>query len=474
MPDIEPTARIPGGAVGPPADAPVHPPGAIKRLLKDKQPDPETYRPIVGGGRLTSKGSGYAGTLGCLLRDPANVEVGFVLTAFHVVKPPDIRSVEKNKTRLGQPKGTDGSTGYGNDIIGVYAEGEKILNAGGTFANRDEAVVRLSPGTKWKPEVVGLPPIKGMHVLTLEEGNRHTYPVRKRGAVSDVTGGVITSYVTNKDTEPDPDKQKSLIMVAPNPNPNARPTDEVVFAVEGDSGSVIVNDDGEVVALLHHVVETTGIAHCTPIEQVLARFAKRGINLEVASPVAGHGPVFTVPGGAKIALPPEVLAQFAADPAMRDGFRGDGGQAPVGRSWFTDVPPPDGTFDRVREDLGRSAGGRLLVALMERHGAELMRLPHQDQRFRLAWHRGGGSMMSQLLLRMLLHPDQTLPATLHGEPLMTCVDRILAELGRCASPAAMADLARLRAVLPDLAGLSYRGILDALADDSDRTEGAGH
>lgn len=460
MPDTEPGPR-----------AVTAPPGAIKRLLKDKKPDDQRPRPLVGGVRLTSKGSDYAGTFGCLLWDPKKVDVGFALTAQHVVQPPDIRSVEKNKTRLGQPKGTDGSSGYGNDIIGVWADGQKVLNAAGTFADRDEAVIRLANGMKWKPEIVGIGTIAGMHPLTPEEGRSGTYPVKKRGALSPLTGGVITTYVTNAATEPDPDKQRGLIIVRSNPDSDGQPG---VFATEGDSGSVIVNDANEVVALLHHVAEDSGLVHCTPIEQVLARFAKRGLDLEVAHPVAGHGPVFTVPGGAKIALPPEVVAQFAADPAMRAGFRGDGDQAPVGRSWFTDVPPPAGTFDRVRDDLSRSAGGRLLVAFMERHGAELMRLPRQDQRFRLAFHRGGGSMLTQLWLRMLLHPEQTLPATLTGVPLMTCVDRILAELRRCASPEALADLAEVRAAIPDLAGLSYQGILDALADDSDRTEGAGH
>jgi hypothetical protein len=463
MPDIEPGPR----AVTPP-------PGAIKRLLKDKKPDDQRPRPLVGGVRLTSKDSDYAGTLGCLLWDPKNVDVGFALTAQHVIQPPDTRAVEKNKTKLGQPKGTDGSTGYGNDIIGVWADGQKVINAAGTFADRDEAVVRLQPGMRWRPEIVEIAPIKGMHVLTLEEGNRHTYPVRKRGALSGLTGGVIKSYATNAATEPDPDKQHALIIITPNPNPAAKPGDEVVFAVEGDSGAAIVNEANEVVALLHHVAKDTGEVHCTPIEQVLGRFAKRGLTLEVAHPLDGRPPVFTVPGGAKIALPPEVLAQFAADPGMRSGFRGDGDLAPVGQAWFTDVPPPAGTFERVQEDLCSSADGRLLVAFMERHGPELTRLPYRDQRFRLAWHRGGGSMITQLLLRMLLHPEQTLPATLTGVPLMTCVDRILAEVRRCASPAALADLAEVRAAIPDLAGLSYQGILDALADGSDRTEGAGH
>ena len=67
------------------------------------------------------------------------------------------------------------------------------------------------------------------------------------------------------------------------------------------------------------------------------------------------------------------------------------------------------------------------------------------------------------MVRVLADPDRTLPVTLDAVPLMACVDRLLAELRRCASPAAMADLVRVRSALPDLAGLSYQGIIEALA-----------
>ena len=53
------------------------------------------------------------------------------------------------------------------------------------------------------------------------------------------------------------------------------------------------------------------------------------------------------------------------------------------------------TWQVMRLSRQRNFGHPELVAFMERHGAELMRLPRQDQRFRLAFHRGGGSMLTQ-------------------------------------------------------------------------------
>ncbi|MCZ4515864.1 hypothetical protein O3Q52_48730, partial [Streptomyces sp. ActVer] len=134
----------------------------------------------------------------------------------------------------------------------------------------------------------------------------------------------------------------------------------------------------------------------------------------------------------------------------------------------TDVPPPAATLAHVRADLDRSSAGRLLGALWATHRTELTRLVTSDRRVMIVWHRGGGAALVQLLLRMLTHRDRTLPETLNGEPLMTCLDRLHSRLAQYASSALRADLDRARAVLPDLAGLSYQGIVDALANVSQR------
>ncbi|MCX4554846.1 hypothetical protein OHA02_01335 [Streptomyces phaeochromogenes] len=419
-------------------------------------PDSKTYRPVIGGGTLTTAGSSASGTLGCLLWDAANHEVGYALTNQHVAHAPDIRTMEKDRTEIGQPDGEHLSENCCNDIIGVWAGGDKN-------ADRDEAVVRLSPGMKWKAEIAGIGRVAGIHELTREEGNSKSYQVRKRGSVTRLTGGFISGFTaTTHETQ-------NLIIITPNPHPDAGPRDTTFFAYDGDSGSVLVNDANEVVGLLHHK-DGGGRGWATPITHVLARLAEHEkLDLQVAvSPPDVPIQVHTVPGGPTVAVPREVAEQVAADPAMRGTFQGSGDRAPLGRPWFTDVPPPAATLTHVRADLDRSSAGRLLGALWGTHRTELTRLVTSDRRVMIVWHRGGGAALVQLLLRMLAHPDRTLPETLNGEPLMTCLDRLHSQLAQYASPALRTDLDRARAVLPDLAGLSYQGIVDALADVSQR------
>jgi hypothetical protein len=202
-----------------------------------------------------------------------------------------------------------------------------------------------------------------------------------------------------------------------------------------------------------------------PIARVLTRLngPHQERDLFVASTTDDPAPVFPVQGAAMVPVPREIEARLVADPEMAATFRGEAGLAPVGRPWFTDIPPRDDAFDRLRGDLESSPSGRFLFALWERHRPELTALLTSDRRLMLVWHRGGGAALVQLMLRMLTHPEQPLPETLHGEPLMACLDRAYAEVRRCASPGLRADLARARSLAPDLAGLDYQGILDALA-----------
>src|SRR5205823_4513598 len=141
-----------------PLVAPVDQPGAVGVLDVRSQPprastkltpDQSTYRNpgLRGGAQLTAVDSfGSSGTLGCLMWDPANHDVGYALTNMHVVQPPDVRSVTKNVSKMGQPDGIDCSKKCCNDVIGVFV-------GGGKSTERDEALVKLSPGMKWQAQI---------------------------------------------------------------------------------------------------------------------------------------------------------------------------------------------------------------------------------------------------------------------------------------------------------------------------------
>ncbi len=414
-------------------------------------PDVTTYRSpgLVGGAQITTVDSLGSGTLGCLLWDPGNHEIGYGLTCMHVIQPPDLRSVTKNVTKIGQPEGKDSSSKCCNDVIGVWA-------GGGKSAERDEALIKLSPGMKWQAQITQIGLVAGKHTVDQTEVTGvQKYKVAKRGRTTGVTGGTISALnATTSETD-------NLIIIGPNPNPGASPGEITFFAIEGDSGSALVNGANEVVGLVW-ARDDVGNGYAYHIDHVLARLKNTdGLTVEVATSTDPHE-VHTVPGGASIPVPREVAELVAADPAERLAFTGANGRAPLGRPWFSDVPPTAATFTHVLADLAASDSGQLLLNLWQTHREELTRLIDRDRRVTIVWHRGGGAALTQLLLRLPADQRRALPATLYGEPLMTSVDRLHVALARSASEQLRADLDRARAVLPDLGGLTYSQIVAAL------------
>ncbi len=426
---------------------PVAMPGVFD--LSAQTQDHKTYRPVVGGGRIVTRGSCTGGTGGCLLWDKQNHDVGYVLTSFHVVAARDIDLATAGVLKIGQPTGQDSSSACCNDIVGTHV-------GGGQTGERDEALVELLPRTKWQAQIVDIGLVAGTHTLVQEDvqvaGN--PYEVAKRGQRSKVTGGLITALDATT-TEAD-----NLIIIRPNLPADAG-TAIVFFAIGGDSGAALVNSDREVVGLVW-ARDDLGNGYAYHIDHVLKRLNDiDGFDLEVAvsdDPDAVH----IVPGGTFTEVPEEIAERLAADPAERRAFTGTGTRAPLAAPWFSDVVPAPRTVAGVLDDLAASDAGRQLIGLWEAHRREARGLVEGDRRVMLAWHRGDGAALMQLMLRLPGDPRRHLPETLNGRPLMQCVDGVAAALSRAASPGLRDALERVRAVLPDLAGLTYSQIVAAL------------
>lgn len=356
-------------------------------------------RPLVGGRRIRREDSGYAGTMGCFLVDPAHAGTAYALTNFHVVAVPDVPAPVAGTSAVGQPTGASSVTGCCNDLFGKYAGGE-------VADGKDESAIKLDPGTQWQAEIADIGIVTGSHEITLAEAAPQTYKVRKRGSRTLLTGGVVRA-VSTSDGHSDND-----IVIAPNPNPAAG-TRTVFFAYEGDSGSALVNDSSEVAGLVY-ARDDSGNGYAYAIDHVLERLgAALSVTLNIAV-AAQPGVVNTVPGAAMVATPPELAVQLG--PAPRPAPRPVPLQVtpPTAAGW---VPParPVAAPVSLQEDLDRSATGRLVITTWLAHQRELLGLINTNRRF--------------------------------------------------ASPGLSADLARLDLVLPDLGGLTYRGIIAAFGTD---------
>jgi hypothetical protein len=255
--------------------------------------DAVAHRPIMGGHRI-AHGSYDPGTLGFLLWDPDHHDVGYIVTAQHLfgkanpARTPALAAV-------GQPsgKGTTCAGACSGDIVGQWLNGQ--YDPGHLS---DEALIRLTPGTRWTAAVADIGPVRGTHTITQAEIDTGTYAVMKRGHVSGLTGGVIDKGHSNL----------GAYRITPNA-PATRPAGagQTYFAVEGDSGSALLNDQCQLVGLVVGRTDSgSGIAYSLQVVMQRINAFAQALGLAVAPAVedADHlGLVHTVPAPARILEP---------------------------------------------------------------------------------------------------------------------------------------------------------------------------
>jgi len=414
--------------------------------------DNARYRPLTGGGQIRPQNSELAGTMGCFLvdiNDPSLSKV-YGLTCYHVLAVPDVPAPVVGQSRVGQPLGKLNNMGCWSDLIGTFA-------GGGMTDFSDEAVIQLDPGTQWLAEIQDIGIVTGVAPrLTEAQATSQTYNVRKRGIRTLLTGGVVRAY------EATGGGGDNLLAIKPNPDPLAPFPNAVFFAFEGDSGAAVVNDASEIVGLVIRR-DDAGNGYAWPIQDVLGRL-KYTYHLPVGLvvyPASAAGQVHTVPGATMVAVPPELAPALRSGDAVGPASYPAPAAPPPG--WSPVPVPLSAAPAALEEDLSRSSAGRLMLRMWREHQSELLTLINTNRRVAMSWHRSGASSLVQVLARMLVHPDLALPATVHGQPIRSCLQRMEATLGRYATPNLERDLAQLSSALPELGGLTYRQIIEALA-----------
>ncbi|MFI1485406.1 hypothetical protein [Streptomyces sp. NPDC020747] len=281
--------------------------------------DTKRYRPLVGGGRLQADVIGVGrGTLGCLLvhsTDPSKV---YALTNYHVLAAIVAGQLPVvNVTRVGHPGLTPSPVKNLSAGIGVFA-------GGGLDTIRDAALVQLDAGTKWLAEIIEIGPVTGPYTVNVHDAKTLAYQVRKRGARTRLTGGIVESVNTTVTSRTDGvlTTRNNVLVVMPNPNPTVRAGGTLIFSDGGDSGSVVVNDNAEVVALHYGSDEpapgvTVRKGCALPIDQILKRFQDlEGLTVQLAT-ATKNGQVHVVPKAQPTAVSPEPGPAAPGVPAER-------------------------------------------------------------------------------------------------------------------------------------------------------------
>ncbi len=305
----------------------------------------------------------------------------------------------------------------------------------------DAAMVQLDPKHKYKAEEQDLGIVTGTHNVTEAEALAG-YPVKKRGARTRETHGLVTSSDTSgfisaaTGTPPQPvayRRYDNVLQVDASPSPDPS---NGTFGLPGDSGSAVVNAAGEVVGILFGVVitgtppnEVGTPAFVTPIQQVLDRFH---VGMSTA----------TAPGQVKVV--PDVAG---AQAALESG-------PPAGPTWER--------IQHVEREIGATPEGKSYVDMVRRNALEMQMLVNRKRSVVVAWQRNGGPVLVRALIDSLDAPSRPFPSMLGEKPLEACVAEIAEAVRPHASDGLASDLELVLPVLTGLGGKTYSDLLQQL------------
>jgi hypothetical protein len=261
--------------------------------------DMDKTEPLEGGIILGVEPNGN-GTLGCFLRDKNDGTV-YGLTNAHVLDDAT-RKISQSRRILRAA----GGGGFDLPPVG-YAT---------AFTDKDPfdcAVVRLQAGLNWLPSIKEIGSVAGAYEVTLADSVTQLYNVRKRGARTKLTGGILIAI--GVELVDFPQAKKLDIVIRPNPQKPPHENGRSCFSDRGDSGSVLVNDDNEVIALLWGSQDTQQVstvqrlvAVATTIGPVLEHFKKaHHLDLEVVPSSGPSPPPALPPPGAPLRPVADVL-----------------------------------------------------------------------------------------------------------------------------------------------------------------------
>jgi hypothetical protein len=445
--------------------------------------DQAKYRPVIGGSAISPDGRSPAGTqkfgtLGCVAvnQDPAITDPSkqyLLLTNSHVLfKAP---SVTHTGEKVGQPdtcsvcsKCLDHTIAHmdHDGVLSGYPSGSPP----GPGPWIDAAVATLDPQTKWVAAVIQsgegssytTEPIAGTHpmddndVLFQLDANgtqQPVYAVHKRGAKTrDTKGWVISIHLTAHVIYQDEPSDNPLVLTFNEAIAVVPQTGFDVFGAEGDSGSVVLNDQSQVIGLEFGGTEgQTGPTAKSFVLPIAAVEAQLKVKVADSATYPGEQTVPNPPAGAH-ATPPAGAQAVPATPQ------------PVGQLAQR--------FVQAEEDLRATVTGARLADTVRRDLPEIRSLVNTNRRVLVVWRRMDGPRWLEQGLRCLIDREQPFPAEFAGRSLADCAAAFSGILQEHGSARLAADAAWLGRLLPGFAGRSYEEMLALLRSRDDVAEPA--
>jgi hypothetical protein len=365
------------------------------------------------------------GTLGCIARSqsvPDSSPPDLLLSCRHVLFITD--SDGAPHADVGSDVNTPSCCGLCEPVIANTVAGPPIDHY------IDAAAATLAASQKVAARIHGLAvtgkldltDTQSLPQATLDALANHTYKVFKYGQKTGLTRGYIRDVSFKIQPTPDnpvvepPDTDQIIVL------PIGRDT----FAESGDSGSVLYNEQTQIVGLVWAGTEPGATQPPLPsaacqIQRVLDGFSgtpSGTIRIATNPPVV----VYTVPG---IRRPPPIL-------------------------------------ERIHRDLARTGHGSHYIQLYGKHREEVSWLAKHSDPLISAWHHNDGTAMGKLLIGLIEGELDALPTQVGERSWAECVRRIAGALLLWGSEPLQLDVLRYAPFVSSMGGHSYQEILELL------------
>lgn len=191
--------------------------------------DKSTYNPMIGGVSVgpsrTIGGRIYAGTLGCPVQQTSDRGRPLIMSNYHVLCKDNNWTSDKG---VCQPSRVDGGSASGDKIGNIIK---------GVYSNRVDGAVATSTARPVYPYIEEIGSIRGTHNATLGS------TIRKRGRTTGLTYGTVDGINGVTSVSGTGHRFENQIIVYADEKKSA------LWSEGGDSGSVYVNSDNEVIGL---------------------------------------------------------------------------------------------------------------------------------------------------------------------------------------------------------------------------------
>ena len=279
----------------------------------------------------------------------------------------------------------------------------------------DAAISSINKDLASDPEIIDIGLIKGTHRITTTDIANGDFKVFKRGAMTRITEGIVSDVALTQKTPDDNLQWNTQILV----DPIAGLT-KGFMCVKGDSGSVLVDKDNNVVGLLH---KGTGLGQC----------------------IASHIDDVETKLKIKIMKDGDIVADSDAGEAENEELA---------------IRPniPRLLTDTVAELT--AAGGSEFVAMVQSHYQEVFTLVKTNKQFAFAWFHNHGPLLIKRLRIAIADRTVPMPRTIHDRPLQEFISNIFEAMKKYGSTKLIATVTRYESWLLKIMQASYEEILE--------------